>query len=676
MKIRMFCNMAWLIATLGCGNEPTEFSFREADPAENYPSSSLDGTAAQVMQEFAVDKLNLIEMNWAFSQESTVLELPVSKPPATTFQTQQADRTKTELSIQQGYDGETTDETFPVWETGKLDLLIVVDNSGTMANYQNMLAARLEPLLEHVSNTNWNIAVVTTDNACIRDMISRSEYASDPEATKARFAAAIEADIYGSTIERGIEMAVKGLSSQLKCDGQAIEWRRQDARTAVLALTDEENCGSVINEGCPAHGYEDYDPARFLAEAPADTRFYGLLHDENECGFSGYDYQPSQYYDLVNQTNGLWKPICQADYLGVLTEISQHVSDDIVRKFNLAVAPEVGTLEIFDGNQALVLDHSIANNEITIPDIPGALADITFRYRHGSKARFSTIAIASDADLGTLAITANLAVVPNTNYQITNDEIVFLQPIPDTYTVAVEYRQGAPLNPIFPFSNTCSRELTRITIDGVSSQNFQVEGDGITFSTAPSDGAIIALNCWSENTINTSYQLPAADLQSISKATVLDDEDNVIPYSIEGNEIVFAESLLMDINILTISIPTGLSANDLKIPLPGLRDGAQIYLELASSSSSCPEYISVQDELADLSCLGPDGGTIRLTYELQKDDFNKFPIREDLIDRDLSVALNGTTIDFTLEQGWLIIDPATLEDGDLISILAKPESSN
>jgi hypothetical protein len=675
MKIRMFCNMAWLVVIWGCGNEPTEFSFREADPVEDHPISSLDGTAAEVMQEFAVDKLNLIEMDWAFSQESTTLELPVSKPSPTTFQTQQADRTKTELSIQQGYDGETTDETFPVWETGKLDLLIVVDNSGTMANYQNMLAARLEPLLEHVSNTNWNIAVVTTDNDCIRDMISRSDYTADSDAAKLRFAAAIEADIYGSTIERGIEMAVKGLNSQLKCDGQTIEWRRQEARTAVLALTDEENCGSIINEGCPANGYEDYNPARFLAEAPADTRFYALLHDESECGFSGYDYQPNQYYDLVNQTNGLWKPICQADYSGVLTEISQHVSDDIVRRFNLAAAPELGTLEMYDGNQPLALGHSIASNEITIADIPGSLADITFRYRHGSKARFTTIAIASDTDLSTLSITANSELVPNTHYEVSNDEIVFLQQIPDTYNVDVEYRQGAALSGVFPYLNTCSQELTRITLDGISSQDFQVDGAEITFSTAPSDGASIVLNCWSQNTINTSYELPAADLQSISKATVVDEQDNIVPYSVVGNEIVFDESLLMDINILTISIPTGLSANDLKIPLPGLRDGSQINLELTDSSNSCPEYISVQDELADLSCLGSEGGTIRLTYELLKADFNKFPIRDDLVGQELSVAINGTMTDFTVEQGWLIIDPTILEDGDLISVLASSKTT-
>ena len=64
----------------------------------------------------------------------------------------------------------------------KLDILLVVDNSGSMMDEQENLAGKLDPLLEAVRDSDWQIAVTTTDaRDCVTKIITaanKSAFAS------------------------------------------------------------------------------------------------------------------------------------------------------------------------------------------------------------------------------------------------------------------------------------------------------------------------------------------------------------------------------------------------------------------------------------------------------------------------------------------------------------------
>src|SRR5690606_41180852 len=60
--------------------------------------------------------------------------------------------------FQQGVSGSNKTDTFmQTTQTGVLDVLIVIDNSGSMAEEQNNLAGKLQPLLSYVQGADWQI---------------------------------------------------------------------------------------------------------------------------------------------------------------------------------------------------------------------------------------------------------------------------------------------------------------------------------------------------------------------------------------------------------------------------------------------------------------------------------------------------------------------------------------
>ena len=51
---------------------------------------------------------------------------------------------------------------------------MVIDNSGSMFEEQVLLSTRLNPLLEHIGDTDWQIAIATTDSRdCIKKIIDK-----------------------------------------------------------------------------------------------------------------------------------------------------------------------------------------------------------------------------------------------------------------------------------------------------------------------------------------------------------------------------------------------------------------------------------------------------------------------------------------------------------------------
>ena len=85
-------------------------------------------------------------------------------------------------------------------------------------------------------------------------------------------------------------------------DGQK-PWRRPKAKTTVIIISDEKNCGSGMNQACKyssdrfAFYFESY---KFV-----DTRVYGLLHtqDVDGCTSGGYEYEPfpKEYVGIIEK---------------------------------------------------------------------------------------------------------------------------------------------------------------------------------------------------------------------------------------------------------------------------------------------------------------------------------------------------------------------------------------
>ena len=290
-----------LLGLLGC-NEQVEFNSGNllpeippsAGPVPALPSHSPQSTDLEADRSWQIPAAVVDEAAFTFTYGTSTLSevIELKRGPRQSQTLQQAERPLRLADFSQGNPGTPVTQRFALSEAGKLDLLIVMDNSSTMQDYQEKLSTNLPALLSALGNTNWQIAVVTTDNHCLRNHgrpITRALYDSNRAQAEAEFRSAIQAGTSGNTMgERGLLQAVKALRAE--CEPQP--WLRDKSHTAVLLVTDEENCGSGSNEprdgGClSANGtwVEDYY-AEYFIRAVQDlgresTRVFGLLYDQN-----------------------------------------------------------------------------------------------------------------------------------------------------------------------------------------------------------------------------------------------------------------------------------------------------------------------------------------------------------------------------------------------------------
>lgn len=162
-----------------------------------------------------------------------------------------------------------------------LDILLVIDTSGSMSEERIGLGTRLSVLLRHVETTNWRLAITTTDaDQCLEDrwIISKDPPASKFNRSEEDFIKIISelsngidgcgeiCDVYRGYVypnhpperdnERPILMAINGLGGEKTkrglnnlCRGRRSlsplkrnnDWLRKDSMIAVILVTDEDN---------------------------------------------------------------------------------------------------------------------------------------------------------------------------------------------------------------------------------------------------------------------------------------------------------------------------------------------------------------------------------------------------------------------------------------------------
>lgn len=200
------------------------------------------------------------------------------------------------------------------------DILVVVDNSSSMVGYQERIADAIPAFLAQLIDVDWQIAVVTTDNSCLRAKVVRD----DANALVA-LQNAILAGTNGRSIERGVFFSVQGLKGY--CATSEQPWRRENASPSVVLFSDEENCGSTSNEDCIGQPGESIE--YFIDNTPPGTRFSALIYDQYDkaCTFQAWK-DPLQYRELITRTSGERGLICNVDYRDFFTRLADNIKGD------------------------------------------------------------------------------------------------------------------------------------------------------------------------------------------------------------------------------------------------------------------------------------------------------------------------------------------------------------
>ena len=279
----------------------------------------------------------------------------------------------------------------------KLDILLVIDNSGSMLDPQAKLAANLEPLLKYIKGSDWQIAITSSDT---RDGIvkiinndNQSEFKStidnlgvDGIGNEAVLVKAIQAlkGHYLPNNDLGLEdtqihedyisclkredcypiptnpipdrcwncMGKKPQFTRIigGCKSKAEEkdkepkhehWLRDGSMLAILLVTDEDHqCHDQVF-GCTINDFYFY--LKSIREPGATAHVYGLLGDKNDmidAGFIGGNRWFTEWRDedgeeLFGPENKHVASIRDDNYTGILEDISRSIATSIGSKFTL-----------------------------------------------------------------------------------------------------------------------------------------------------------------------------------------------------------------------------------------------------------------------------------------------------------------------------------------------------
>ena len=269
----------------------------------------------------------------------------------------------------------------------KLDVLVVIDNSGSMATEQANMAQRFNSFIDELNGLDWQVGIVTTDvsqDTELRDgrlIPFRGAFtgrvitsAMDLVTAKSSFAQTIQrSDITASGDEQGIAASYRAIERSQIAGSDNATLFRSDAALAIVIVTD-------ANES-PKGGVSTFrnDPTRLLGlikgiwpQKPVNVHSIIVKSGDSICLAKDGNESYGKVYEAASAaTGGIVGTVCAADYSSQLSLIGQ-TSAGLVNSITLACQPVDANgdgridIEIRDPNSSLVSNYTMQGLQIKL----------------------------------------------------------------------------------------------------------------------------------------------------------------------------------------------------------------------------------------------------------------------------------------------------------------------
>ena len=256
------------------------------------------------------------------------------------------------------------DDVFFQNDAGEVDVLVVVDNSGSMQPYQELLSQNFDQFLTYFieGNVDYHIGVVTTTinrpegflgAGCSQDevdaipdggqLVRTAWITPNTDDGDALFQDLVSVGTCGAGYEMGIESAYRAVTEPM-VNGANEGFLREDAYLSIIFVSDEEDASpQPVNDYINAFRDVKGQRARdvFNASALVVTSLDECDRRQVESGAS----PGTRYLDLAEQTGGVTGNIC-ADDFGVIVEELSLTSSRLTEVFFLSDDPDPSTIEV------------------------------------------------------------------------------------------------------------------------------------------------------------------------------------------------------------------------------------------------------------------------------------------------------------------------------------------
>jgi hypothetical protein len=603
-------------------------------------------------EEFTVSNSKQITVTKNPEFHKTTQEITLSEGGAVTTGFTQITRTLVTDSFTQGHAGTSiSPRDFPISNAGKLDILIVMDDSTSMDSEATNLASKLDPLLDSIDTTDWQIGVITMSDPCLRN--NRIIKKGDVDASTA-FSEAILVPLSNSVVEYGFPMAIRALNEE------CTQWLRSDSQIAVLIVSDEDNCGSDLGENCNGDPGETPEMMQAYLESirpVGQARIYGIVEGAgNPCGSSAA--HGEDYITAITNTGGTYGSICDSDYTTTLQNISNNVNKIVVRKFQINNSPDAGSLSVkIDGVEITLNPNNGADNqyyeingtEITLTKVIDGDSTLTVEYSYGETNRSARFSLGETGDMDTFSVEINSTSVDPNDYSIdqNTNEIVFDAEPSDDADIDVTYRKDDPLPKAFDLSGSDIFKAPKsVVVDGNATQAFTYDEQSkiLLLDNSPLDGESVDVSHSSSANVVKTYLSAINDPASVINIIAMDADSGAgVSHAVNGDSLVFPQEEISESRVLHVIYELGYEETDLFFDLTEVPQTDSIIITDAGGSEICMGAIEMVNNVLVFDCGDADHGDITLRYSYDAPLTNEFTLSGEIPDdAKWTVLIDGT----------------------------------
>lgn len=247
----------------------------------------------------------------------------------------------------------------------EVDVLFVVDNSGSMSQEQTGIGNKINGFLSKLNGLSWQIAITTTDDRDTTPItgdtnrpwsdgqfrpfdsntgtqyILRSSQVSAADA-QTKLSNAIQMGVDGSGNERGINATFRAVERAAQ-PGVNRDFFRPNAKLAVILISDEDEC-STGAAACPATNANKSVPQNLIDQVKStlgntkSLSFNSIVYMPGDATCATGANQGNVYKQMSNLTGGALVSVCANDYTTPLTVIGNRVAQ-LVNSATLSCPP-------------------------------------------------------------------------------------------------------------------------------------------------------------------------------------------------------------------------------------------------------------------------------------------------------------------------------------------------
>ncbi|MFO0722592.1 MAG: choice-of-anchor D domain-containing protein [Myxococcota bacterium] len=244
-------------------------------------------------------------------------------------------------------------DTYPPTSGELVDVLLVVDDSGSMSPYQTLLsqAASTFTARGDAAGASYNIAIVTTDGTPgITGTMRGTPHvisSTDPNRNAELSNTVTGVGINGAGVEEAFRCAATALTDPTLLTGQNSGFLRANANLVVVILSDED-------DQSPSASLQYVDQLRNRSPGAPSVTFYALSGGVAGCtGINGVAAPTPRYNEAVQATGGFIESICDTSFVPAITRIADAVFTRGRQRYPLTTPPAPGSISVSVGGAVL-----------------------------------------------------------------------------------------------------------------------------------------------------------------------------------------------------------------------------------------------------------------------------------------------------------------------------------